>query len=53
MPSYQKDRFSKMIKPMSLGTIALAVGRAELKLRATAISATEVAEIRYVALTRK
>ena len=43
----------KDFKPMSLGTIALAVGRAELKLRATAISATEVAEIRYVALTRK
>ena len=43
----------KDFKPMSLGTITLTAGRAELKLRATAVAATDVAEIRYVALTRK
>ncbi len=47
--SYVKD-----FKPMSLGTIALAAGRGELKLRAAQVAGDgEVAEVRYVALTRK
>ena len=43
----------KDFKPLSLGTISLAAGRGELKLRAEDVAGGEVAEVRYAALTRK
>ena len=43
----------KDFKPLSLGTIALAAGRGELKLRAAEVAGGEAAEVRYVALMRK
>lgn len=43
----------KDFKPLSLGTISLAAGRGELKLRAVEIAGKEAAEVRYAALTRK
>jgi hypothetical protein len=43
----------KDFKPMNLGTISMDAGRGELSLRATEIPGESVAEIRYVALTKK
>jgi hypothetical protein len=45
--SYVKD-----FKPLPLGTINLEKARGPLTLRAVSVAAAQVAEIRYVALTR-
>ncbi|MDX1981801.1 MAG: arylsulfatase [Bryobacteraceae bacterium] len=45
--SYVKD-----FRPLKLGTIDLRRGRGQLTLRATSIAGRQVADIRYVALTR-
>ena len=47
------EGYFKRFRPLKLGNINLAQGRGKLTLRAVDIAATEVADIRYVALTRK
>ncbi|MBI4877358.1 MAG: arylsulfatase [Acidobacteria bacterium] len=46
--SYVKD-----FRPLRLGAIRLAKGRGKLALRATEIAGAQVADVRYVALTRR
>ena len=46
--SYWKD-----FRPMPLGTIRLNKGRGQLALRALNIAGIQVADVRYIALTRK
>jgi hypothetical protein len=46
--SYWKD-----FRPLPLGVIRLDQGRGKLVLRATRIAGKQVAEVRYVALTRR
>jgi hypothetical protein len=46
------ESFVKDFRPLRLGSITLEKGRGKLSLRALEIAGSEVAEIRYVALTR-
>jgi arylsulfatase A-like enzyme len=47
------EGYFKRFRPLKLGNLSLAQGRGKLTLRALDIAAKEVADIRYVALTRK
>jgi hypothetical protein len=46
--SYVKD-----FRPLEMGAIRLAAGRGKLLLRALAVAGKQVADVRYIALTRK
>jgi hypothetical protein len=47
------EGYFKRFRPLRLGNLKLAQGRGKLTLRALDIAKTEVADIRYLALTRK
>jgi len=47
------ESYAKDFKPLRLGTIQLAAGRGALVLRAIKVAGTEVADVRYLLLTRR
>ena len=49
----RSESYTKDFKPLRLGAISLKKGRGKLTLRAVEIAGKEVAEVRYVVLTRR
>jgi arylsulfatase A-like enzyme len=49
----RSESYTKDFKPLRLGAISLQKGRGKLTLRAVEVAGKEVAEIRYVVLTRR
>jgi hypothetical protein len=47
-----QESYAKNFKPLSLGTIRLPEGRGKLSLRALEIAGPQVADVRYIILTR-
>jgi hypothetical protein len=49
----RSESYIKNFKPLRLGTISLKKGRGKLTLRAIEVAGKEVAEVRYIVLTRR
>jgi arylsulfatase A-like enzyme len=52
-PERGQESYAKDFRPLSLGLIRLQAGRGPLTLRATKVEGTEVADVRYLTLTRR